>query len=408
MYKPRVILIKHLIALIGASLYYTSLFAQTTDDEFIAKISTQVLTRSDNLSAESFADATDPYLEGYIQALIDVHYYEYQVVVIVKDHKVFLANLPNNDLLSKSIISFVKDLPGVKSVEVIDVTKQELEIRKQYVEQPRVNGVWFPQSTVLFAPLIADPRQPINSAAMRFGDKVCGDICAAVSLGDDFPIFRWINIMPWHGDMQIGIEAGIWSVFNYKNIRHRPKHETCELVNTDFLVGIPLTYAFDQWSFRLRIYHISSHLGDEFLCNHRKEVDRRKNPSMEAIDFFSSYQFSSGLRGYFGPGVVFHSDRSFHIKPLYIEYGVELRILGSKFDYHRLYGTPFFAIHLENWQQRHWDLDLTVKLGYELSKLQGVGRKMRVYVDYHHGYSYEGQFFNRRTQYGEIGFSWGF
>jgi hypothetical protein len=63
---------------------------------------------------------------------------------------------------------------------------------------------------------------------------------------------------------------------------------------------------------------------------------------------------------------------------------------------------------LENWQQRHWDLDMTFKLGYEVSKLQGVGRKMRIYVDYHHGFSYEGQFFNKRTQYGELGFSWGF
>lgn len=396
------------LTLFGASLYCFSLFAETVDDDLLARIDRVVLSRADALPVESFADATDPYLEGYIQALIDANYYEYQVVVIVKDHKVFLANLPHNDLLSKSIIAFVQDIPGVKSVEVTDLSNQEIEMRKKYVEQPRVKGVWFPQSTVLFPPLIADPRQPVNSAALRVGDKVCGDVCAAVSLGDDFPIFRWIDVMRWHGDLQIGIEAGIWSVFNYSNIPHRPKHETCELVNTDYLVGIPLTYAFDQWSFRLRIYHVSSHLGDEFLCNHEKEVERRRNPSMEAIDFFSSYQFSSGLRGYFGPGVVFHSDRSFHIKPLYIEYGVELRILGSRFDYHRLYGTPFFAIHLENWQQRDWDWDLTVKLGYELSKLQGVGRKMRVYIDYHHGYSYEGQFFNRRTQYGEFGFSWGF
>lgn len=401
-------MVKQLLSLFGASLFCFSLCAETTDDDLLVKLDTEILTRADNLPVESFADATDPYLEGYIQALIDVHYYEYQVVVIVKDHKVLLANLPNNDLLSKSIISFVKDLPGVKSVEVTEVSKQELEARKQYVEQPRVSGVWFPQSTVLFAPLVADPRQPTNSAAIRVGDKVCGDICAAVSLGDDFPVFRWINMMRWHGDLQIGIEAGIWSVFNYTNIPHRPRHESCELVNTDFLVGIPLTYAFDQWSFRLRVYHISSHLGDEFLCNRKNYCKKRKNPSMEAIDFFSSYQFSSGLRGYFGPGVVFHSDPSFRIKPLYVQYGVELRILGSKFNYHRLYGTPFFAIHLENWQQRRWDLDMTVKLGYEISKLQGVGRKMRVYVDYHHGFSYEGQFFNKRTEYGEFGFSWGF
>ena len=404
----RVFLVKNWLGLIGASLCCFSLCAESIDNDLIAKVETQILTRADSLPVESFADATDPYLEGYIQALIDVHYYEYQVVVIVKDHKVLLANLPNNDLLSKSIISFVKDLPGVKSVEVTTLNKEELEERKQYVEQPRVSGVWFPQSTVLFAPLVADPRQPTNSAALRFGDKVIGDIVGAVSLGDDFPVFRWLNVWRWNGDLQIGIEAGIWAVFNYKNIPHRQKHETCELVNTDFLVGLPLTYAFDRWSFRLRIYHISSHLGDEFLCNHHGEVKKRKNPSMEAIDFFSSYQFSSHLRGYFGPGVVFHSDPSFHIKPLYIQYGAELRILGSKFDYHRLYGTPFFAIHLENWQQRNWDLDMTMKLGYEISKLQGIGRKMRVYVDYHHGYSYEGQFFNERTQYGEFGFSWGF
>ncbi len=81
-------------------------------------IEDEVLTRTDNLPVETLAGASDSYLEGYIQALIDVHYYEYQVVVIVKDHKVYLANLPNNDLLSKSIIAFVKDLPGVKSVEV--------------------------------------------------------------------------------------------------------------------------------------------------------------------------------------------------------------------------------------------------------------------------------------------------
>lgn len=377
-------------------------------NEEVALIEPVVCTRADGLSIEKFADATDPYFEGYIQALIDAHYYEYEVIVIVKDHKVYLANLPNNDLLSKSIITFVSDIPGVKSVEATDISYVELEARKAYVAQPHVSGVWFPQSTVLFAPLVADPRQPVNSAALRIGDKVIGDIVAAVSLGDDFPIFRWLNIWRWNGDLQIGIEAGIWSVFNFSNVPNRPKHETCELVNTDFLVGVPITYAFDRWSFRFRVYHISSHLGDEFLVNDPDFLHKRKNPSMEAVDFFTSYQFSSHFRGYFGPGVVFHSDPSFKIKPLYVEYGLELRLLGTKLYYHRLYGTPFFAIHLENWQQRHWDLDMTFKMGYEISKLQGIGRKMRVYVDYHHGYSYEGQFFNKRTQYGELGFSWGF
>lgn len=375
----------------------------------ISYIESMVLTRADNLPFEDFADATDPYLEGYIQALVDMHYYEYRVIVIVKDHHVYLANLPKNELVAHSIVEFVKDLPGVLSVETKkEMSKEELAVRQTYVEQPRVDGIWFPQSTVLFAPLVADPRQPTYSAALRFGDKVIGNIVAAVSLGDDFPLFRWRNVFPWHGDLQIGIEAGVFAVFNYWNVPHKKGSEWCELVNTDYFVGIPLTYAFDRWSFRTRIYHISSHLGDEYLANRPKELHKRKNPSMEAIDFFTSYQFSPHLRGYFGPGVVFHSDPTFRIKPLYVEYGMELRLLGKKLYYHRLYGTPFFAVHLENWQQRHWNLDGTYKLGYEISKMQGIGRKMRIYVDYHHGYSYEGQFFNEHTEYGEIGFSWGF
>lgn len=352
--------------------------------------------------------SSDLYLEGYVQALVDVNYYEYRVTIKVRHGKVYIYNLPKNELLANSIVSYVNDLPGVRGVEIMQgpppVIEQEHE---KYIGSPRVEGVWFPQMSVLFAPLIADPRQPIYSAALRLGDKVIGQVVAAVSLGDDFPIFRWRNVFPWQGDMQIGIEAGIWSVFNYWHLPKRA-HEWSELVNTDFFVGIPLTYAVDKWSFRFRLYHISSHLGDEFLINNPEYIKKRKNLSIEAVDLFMSYQFSKHLRMYIGPGAVFHSDHSFPFKPMYIEYGTELRILGQKLDYHSLYGTPFFAMHIENWQERHWDFDFTFMLGYELSKLQGVGRKMRLFAEYHHGFSYEGQFFDKRDEYWEFGFSWGF
>ncbi len=66
------------------------------EDEVIAKFDPElsVIKRSDSLPVETFEHATDPYLEGYIQALIDANYYEYNVIVVVKDHKVTLYNLP--------------------------------------------------------------------------------------------------------------------------------------------------------------------------------------------------------------------------------------------------------------------------------------------------------------------------
>jgi hypothetical protein len=378
--------------------------------EEITKIDPElsVIKRGDSLPVETFEHATDPYLEGYIQALIDTSYYEYNVIVVVKDHRVILYNLPKNDLVAKGIVSFVQDLPGVTSVEVREaMTEEEVKARKGYTEAPRVSGVWFPQTTVLFLPLIADPREPVYSANWRMGDAVVGRKAVAVSLGDDFPIYRWHDVFWWHGDLQIGIQAGVWAVFNFSDVPHR-RHNTCELFNTDYLIGIPLSYAFDKWSFRARVYHISGHMGDEVLCHRDHMRLKRKNPSFEAFDCISSYQFSSGLRVYGGPGVVFASDDSFKLKPLYAIWGMELRLFGQKLDYHKLFGTPFFAANMENWQQHHWDLDCTFKIGYEWSKLQGVGRKMRLYFQYHQGFSYEGQFFNERVKYGEVGFSWGF
>lgn len=399
-----------LAGLCAASLCADLCADRKAEKEEVAKIDPELaaIKRSDSLPVESFEQASDAYLEGYIQALIDMSYYEYSVIVIVKDHHVILSNLPKNDLIAKSIISYVQDLPGVKSVEVQKtLTPDELENKKAYTEGPRVSGVWFPQATVLFLPLIADPREPMYSANWRFGDRVIGRKAVAVALGDDFPIFRWHDVFWWHGDLQIGVSAGVWAVFNFSHVPHR-RRNTCELVNTDYKVGFPLTYAFDKWSHRLLPYHISGHLGDERMVHRPHYIHKRRNPSFEALEWITAYQFSSGFRVYAGPAVIVHSDPSFPLKTFYVKWGAEVRLFGQKLNYHRLFGTPFFAAHMENWQVRNWNINCTFKLGYEISKLQGVGRKMRVYLEYNQGYSYEGQFFLKRTKYGEVGLSWGF
>lgn len=371
-----------------------------------------VMTRSDSIPPEIHA-ATDPYFEGYIQALVDMHYAEHGVVVIVNDRVVWLANLPCNQLIANSIVSFVRDVPGVREVYQLDGVPPENEVlREIYVRRPQINGIWFPQMTELFAPLIAAPRQISYTLGYRSGDRICGNKAVDISLGDDFAIYRWLDVF-WHGDLQIGIEAGIWSVFNMDPSHKR--EEGTELVNTDFYCGIPLTYARDKWSFRLRGYHISSHLGDEFLFNHPWYVaesaefpKKRVNPSIEGVDFAVSYQANEAIRLYGFPGAIVHSDESFPWKPFYVEYGTEVRFLGTKFYYQKLYGTVYIGLHFRNYQELDWNFDGTYRIGYEFSKLQGIGRKFRFYVEYHHGYSLEGQFSKMRTHYMQYNISYGF
>lgn len=399
-----------MLPILASSLFLLSSTVPATDslsEEEVALIASDPRSRADCIPIQSMADKSDTYLEGYIQALIDMNYYEYKVTVKFKKGHAILCNLPKNELMANSIISYVKEIPEVKSIEVETITKKT-EAEPQHYEAPRMHGIWFPQTYVLFQPLIADPRDPTNSVAYRFGDRVIGRTAVAVSIAEDFPIYRWKDIMRWHGDLQIDIVGSVWAVFNYCDLPPSKSADFSELVNADYMFCIPITYAFDKWSFRTRLYHISSHLGDEFICNNPIYLIKRVNPSYEAVDFFGSYQFSQSLRVYGGGGVILHSDKTFKLKPLYVQYGMEVRLLGQKMLNQGLYGTPFFACHIDNYQQHSWNLDLTMMLGYEFSKLQGVGRRVRVFLEYHQGYSWEGQFFNERTAYGELGFAWGF
>lgn len=361
------------------------------------------LTKKDHLPEDALAQESSCYLEGYIQALIDANYYENYVIVSVDEkHVVYLYNLPSDERIKNSIISFVEDLPGIKKVVAKKIDKKTA--KKITADRHNFNlfGVWFPETTVLFQPLIANPRDPVYSIAYRWGDRIIAKSQIAISLGDIFPIYRFFDV--FGGDLQIDIGACMWANFNMAP-SVQTNDEWAELVTTDYILSIPISYAIGIHSFRLRVYHISSHLGDEFMVNNPGV--ERLNPSFEAIDFFWSIQFKDALRIYFGPGFVINDDTSFDMGTFYFEYGLEFRPFSHKYKHPRLYGNPFFALDCQNWQVNGYNPSLTLQLGYEWRKLERAGRSVRIFGEYHNGYS-EGQFFDRTTEYWAIRGAWGF
>jgi hypothetical protein len=361
------------------------------------------MTKSSHINTALLEEESVCYLEGYIQALIDANYYENYVVVYVdKDKVVYLYNLPSDQRLKNSIIAFVKDLPGIKDVQEREIDQSAAEKVRSRRVKFHVSGVWFPESTVLFSPLIANPRDPVYSIAYRGGDEVIANEQIAISLGDIFPLYRFFNI--WGGDLQIDIGACMWANFNMKPVK-TPANEFAELVTTDYILSIPISYARNNLSYRLRIYHISSHLGDEFMVNQPQVA--RVNPSFEAIDFFASYQFEESLRFYAGPGFILNFDPSFPMKYVYLEYGFEFKPLVRKYNHPKLYGGPFLAVDVQQWQLHDFRPSLTLQLGYLWSKFERAGRNLRLFFEYHNGYS-EGQFFDQVTEYWAIRAAWGF
>src|SRR5690606_23593515 len=118
-----------------------------------------------------------------------------------------------------------------------------------------------------------------------------------VSAGGVFPLLERRDACR---AVQVALLGGVFSQFNLD----APSQE---LVNSDFVVGFEATHRRGVVSARLRVYHQSSHLGDEFLL---------RNPEITRFDF--GFQAVDGLlslergpwRAYGGAGVRFFSHRS--------------------------------------------------------------------------------------------------
>ena len=287
----------------------------------------------------------------------------------------------------------------------------------------RPGGVWFPNS-VLFRPVFANPMGPFYTLKYQSGndaafllpglsqDDLPGRSVTAISLGDIFPIYRWNQVTSKAFNVQLSVEACMWGWFNMDAPQCDPsRNEWAELITTDYMLGIPLTIAKDQYALRFRVYHISSHLGDEYICNHSEVVclngHVRVNPSMEAVDMFISYYLNDYFRIIGGPGVVFHSDTSYPIKPLYFEWGIEARNWRSRSTSTDLYSTPFISTYFRQWEENNFKIDASFMIGWEWSRLENIGRNFRVFGQYLNGYS-TGQFFKEPASYWSIGVSYGY
>jgi len=267
----------------------------------------------------------------------------------------------------------------------------------------REYGEWLPETPPLFRPFAADPRQVTYSVAWRFNDTAITKNAIPVSFGDICVLYEWNNVdFGWvSGPMQLGVEGALWAIFE-------PLNESSPLVDADYYVGFPLTLRDGPWSYRLRGYHISTHIGDEFLLNH-PGFDRR-NPSAEFLDFSVSYEFTDEIRLYGLGGVILHQDPSFPLKRWFVQGGSEIRLYRLGFvDYcQHLYGTPIFAMNFFYRPNFHGRVDATYILGYEFGKLSGLQRRLRAFVEYHDGYSVEGQFCKLRTTYLSLRLTYGF
>ncbi|MFH1379942.1 MAG: DUF1207 domain-containing protein [bacterium] len=235
----------------------------------------------------------------------------------------------------------------------------------------------------IFKPLIADPRWPHFSMAYQryIDDDELADV-ASVSFGE---IFNFIQSNAFYGKYDIGIQGAVFAVFNLDA-------PSKDLVNADYFVGIPISYAYDQMSMQVRVFHQSSHLGDEFLLRNRVE---RINLSYESIDLKTSYVIKNAFRIYAGSGYIFHKEPQ-DLKPWLLHYGIEYQCpciyVNGKLR-------PVIGADFKQWQEVEWSTDSSLHFGFQFENPKLDERKIQLLIEYFTGHSPNGQFFDRKIEY---------
>jgi hypothetical protein len=245
----------------------------------------------------------------------------------------------------------------------------------------------------LFRPLIADPRWPHFAAAYQYYVNE-GEIThvGAVSFGETFTLYRERLGRGW---WETGVQAGVFAVFDLAA-------DSKDLINADYLVGVVLGYRHERFSALARLFHQSSHIGDEFLLANR--VRNRVNLSYESLDLRLSYELlDDALRLYGGGGYLFDQEPS-SLDPWSLQWGVELR---SPWPGPDSAWRPIAAVDMQNRQENHWHVDVSARAGVQF---EGVlaGRSLQLLVEYFRGHSPNGQFYKEKLDYLGLGVHFNF
>jgi hypothetical protein len=154
--------------------------------------------------------------------------------------------------------------------------------------------------------------------------------------------------------------------------------EERDLVSADFRFGVPLTYAMGMFESKLAYYHLSSHLGDEFML---------KNPLVERINY-SRDVLVLGLAAYLTEDLRVYAEAGYALynsggsEPWEFQLGAEFSPAYPTFSR----GTPFAAVNLLSREEVDFGGTFSAQAGWQW---RGFGSRhlLRAGVQYQVGKS---------------------
>lgn len=248
----------------------------------------------------------------------------------------------------------------------------------------------------LFRPLLADPKWPGFSAAYANYAPYHPDNLNAVvqvAIGATVPLYRGNLGNKWQ--WETGLFATDYAYFN-------TNAPSVDLQNNDYQVGGYGALRRRNWSFYLRFFHQSSHLGDGYIQNILGGTQDISVFTYEQLGGYVSYSFyHRWFRLYAGAGYFFDT-YPYDLGKEIFQYGAEFH--GPAFArWHSVYVSPVAGIDFKNWAQTHYSTDISARAGIQLDNGSISSPTVQFLLEFYHGHSPFGEFYNNVIQYVGIG-----
>ncbi|MBU0965087.1 MAG: DUF1207 domain-containing protein [Proteobacteria bacterium] len=345
--------------------------------------------------AEAANRGGDEFLTGYVASILerDLHWERDSYILKIVNGVATITLFKDDPMRQEAADKQLRAIDGLQRIAIVvkpaDAAKPGAVSRFMGITG---EGEAFPTGD-LFRPLIADPKQPQFFVSLNgFKSSEVRYTMASVGFGETFGMYRFFGSREGNG-LQLSVVGGLFAQFNLDS-------SSSDLINADYTIGIPVTYRYGDNSLRLRLYHQSSHLGDELLLsdNHPERV----NLSYEAIELIYSREWR-GWRGYGGGEYLIHKEPD-DLEPLSAHWGIEYR--GSKSLVWN--GRPVGGVDMKSLEENDWAIDTSVKVGLEFGHPNPGQRRLRLMAQWYKGFDPYGQFYNNDIEYYGLGLSLGF
>ena len=246
----------------------------------------------------------------------------------------------------------------------------------------------------VFCPLLADPKGQRSFVSYLHETSDQGDInLGSVGISDAFGLLRVGGPKPGDG-FQVSLAGSVFAQFDLDSSSY-------DLVNADYIIGLPITFRRKAFSTRFRLYHQSSHLGDEFLLRENNPKFVRENISFEAAEMILSLD-GGPFRVYGGGEYLLRRDPK-DLERYVAHGGVELRPARRLIRFGTVAGVRFVAGgDVKASEEQDWKPAVSIRTGFEFDRPRDTdppGRRWGLLFEAYTGPSPYGQFFRNQVRY---------